>query len=291
LGSPVDKLIKEIIVHVLAALTILFLLSYLWEFWAENLVRDIMFGGIGEEEGEEVRWEFILTSMSFAFLALLFPCYRLYKTLISLEKLNLSLELRVVERTNSLNVAKQKAEQANQAKSMFLANMNHEIRTPLNAITGFSYILLRNKDLDKGVKDTIKTINRSGNHLMSLLNGILDISKIEGGKMELNVSDFDLKSLSVHVSNMFKLRCKEKSLEWKAPEISNSIMVQGDEVKIQQILINLIGNAIKFTDSGQVEFVVTPMNNNQYKFDVIDTGKGIPPESQCKAPYIRTMYF
>ena len=197
------------------------------------------------------------------------------------QKLKLEIEIRNKTEVQ-LKEAKDDAENANRAKSLFLANMSHEIRTPLNAVLGYSQILLMKKDLDNETKDSIRTIDTSGKNLLSLINDILDISKIEAGKIELNITGFDLKSLINHVSNIFKLRCQQKDLEWKVSEVSEFVNVQGDEDKLQQVLINLIGNAIKFTDSGQVEFVVTPMNNNQYKFDVIDTGKGIPPESQDK---------
>jgi len=166
----------------------------------------------------------------------------------------------------ALVLSKEEAEKANLAKSLFLANMSHEIRTPMNAILGFSQILLRKKDLDRDTKDSLKTIDTSGRNLLTMINEILDISKIEAGKMELNISDFDLKPLLEHVAQLFELRCQKKQLDWVVADFSNSILVRGDEIKLQQILVNLLGNAVKFTDSGKVELVVTPLENDQFKF-------------------------
>ncbi len=176
--------------------------------------------------------------------------------------------------------AKENAESANQAKTNFLANMSHEIRTPLNAILGYAQILMRKNELDIDTKDALEIINRSGKNLLDMINEILDLSKIEAGQMEFNPHDFDLYDLVNGMSKLFELRCKEKSLDWVVAGVDEGHNVFGDETKLRQVLINLIGNAVKFTNSGNVVLKVKILENNQCYFEVVDTGQGIPEENQ-----------
>ncbi|QPJ66682.1 MAG: PAS domain S-box protein [Candidatus Nitrohelix vancouverensis] len=190
---------------------------------------------------------------------------------------------RVLERQRSQEEtlrAKEIAESANQAKTNFLSNMSHEIRTPLNAILGYTQILRKNESLDAETRDALKTIQSSGSNLLNLINEILDLSKIEAGKVELHPVDFDLYELIDGLSRMFELRCSEKAIEWIVSGVNQSCIVYGDEGKIRQVLVNLIGNAVKFTDSGKVELKITTLGGDEYQFDVTDTGQGIPKNHQ-----------
>ncbi|MEG4802495.1 ATP-binding protein [Microcoleus sp. ARI1-B5] len=164
-----------------------------------------------------------------------------------------TLEQRVQERTAELAVAKDKAEVANQAKSTFLANMSHELRSPLNAILGFSQLMTRSQTLSPEHQENLSIISSSGEHLLTLINNVLDLSKIESGRTTLNPKKFDLYRLLHDLDDMFQLKADDKHLQLvfeRSPDLPQ--YVETDELKLRQILINLLNNALKFTEFGGV---------------------------------------
>ena len=189
-----------------------------------------------------------------------------------------NLEQKVRTRTVELREAKELAEVANQAKSTFLANMSHELRTPLNAILGFAQVMQRDRSATPSQIKNLTIINRSGEHLLALINEVLDLSKIEAGKTDLNLDDFNLYNLLDTTREMLKLKAEAKDLELLFERHSDTPQyIRTDERKLRQILINLLNNAIKFTEQGRITVRVQPDANNIYRlnFAIEDTGAGI----------------
>ena len=207
-----------------------------------------------------------------------------------LDETNQKLEARVEERTAELKEAKEKAEIASQAKSEFLSSMSHELRTPLNGILGYAQILRRDRHLNPNQDNGLKIIHQSGNHLLTLINDILDLAKIEARKLELYTRELHLASFLAGVAGIINMRALEKDLlfQWEiAADLPQGI--QADEKRLRQVLLNLLGNAVKFTDGGtvtlSVSLVPSAENNPAQKtlrFEVRDTGVGMNSEQLAK---------
>jgi PAS domain S-box-containing protein len=181
----------------------------------------------------------------------------------------------------------QSLQQANRAKSVFLANMSHEIRTPMNAILGFSQLMLRDQDLTPKQCQYLGTINRSGEHLLALINDILEMSKIEAGRTTLNLSTFDLPDLLKDLEMMFRVRTDEKKISFSVDLIGAVPQyIVADINKLRQIFINVLGNAVKFTEQGGVVLRVLADRDCGtvpcLRVEIEDTGPGISPEDQDK---------
>jgi signal transduction histidine kinase/DNA-binding response OmpR family regulator len=219
------------------------------------------------------------------------------------------LELRVEERTSQLAEAKQLAETAkeaaiaaNRSKSQFLANMSHELRTPLNAILGFAQIMTRDASLSSEQLENLQIIGRSGEHLLALINDVLDMSKIEAGRIDSRTNDFDLFRLLESIREMLHQQAQAKELQLIfEPAAALPRCINTDEKKLRQVLLNLLGNAVKFTDSGFVSLQVNlaepetdtePRNteNPAIQFAIEDSGSGIAPEEleTLFEPFVQT---
>lgn len=208
----------------------------------------------------------------------------------ALQASNERLERQVTERTAELRAAKETADAANLAKSDFLASMSHELRTPLSGILGYAQILERSSTLDQKARDGVRVIRASGEHLLTLINDVLDLAKIEAGKMELSPKNMSLPIVLRTAANLCRVRAEEKGLafayELKGPAL---LGVHADEKRLTQVLLNLLGNAIKFTARGSVHLAVEVLDEasapaggdaaaRTLRFQVEDTGPGIAPE-------------
>ncbi|MDD2798839.1 MAG: PAS domain S-box protein [Bacteroidales bacterium] len=218
--------------------------------------------------------------------------FRLFAHLIVNVKTRIGADKKLIETNSYLESATQKAtemateaERANKSKSLFLANMSHEIRTPLNAIIGFSQLLNREKLLTETQKEYNNSIINAGEHLLKLINDILELSKVEAGRMQLVSNNIDLLAFLDNVEQLFKEPAQAKHLSLlftKSTDLPQFVVV--DETKLRQIFVNLISNAIKFTEKGEISVIINSKKISKESFelcvDVKDTGLGIPKEEQ-----------
>ncbi|MBL9169084.1 MAG: CHASE domain-containing protein [Verrucomicrobiales bacterium] len=230
------------------------------------------------KRGREGSWWVLCGGMAFTLLTSAY-LYSGARRAQEVALVNAALQQEVVVRQG----AEAAAAEANRSKSEFLASMSHEIRTPLNAVLGYAQLLQRDPELSAEQQDGVRGITTSGQHLLGLINEILDLSKIEAGRMELNPVAFDLEALGRSLGATFVPLCAQKRIGFRlALALGPLKVVRGDEGKLRQVLINLLGNAVKFTQSGEVCLTVEPADGggDRWHFVVTDTGLGIPESEQ-----------
>ena len=172
---------------------------------------------------------------------------------------------------------------ANKHKSEFLANMSHELRTPLNAILGFTELIIDNiyGDVPDKIKEVLERVEKNGRHLLSLINDVLDLSKIEAGRLKLSISDYSMQSVIETAVTAVEALAMDKKLALSVTISGDMPKGKGDEQRISQVILNLVGNAIKFTDQGSIK-VEAKTKNQEFIVTVSDTGPGLLEEDQKK---------
>jgi signal transduction histidine kinase len=266
-------------------------------FWAGLTVLGVVFvavalAGIGRT-GADTSLVTIVLSLAVAFLfqlLLAFQAFRQARELIQKRRQIEDQSEQIVEQNEALEQAmghaeeaRQAMEAANLAKSRFLANMSHELRTPLNAIIGYTELILDSTygEVPERVRGTLQRVERSGRMLLALINEVLDLSKIEAGQLKLDVGAFALAdTIGATVTSLESL-AREKGLMLHAQAPAGLPKVIGDERRIMQVLVNLVGNAIKFTDAGEVE-ITAALEGDRFVVTVRDTGPGIAPEFRAR---------
>ncbi len=271
----------------LLMVTMVFLLAYGWEFLIEDWFPILWFDENGETAEEH--WEYVFTSVGFTFVGMLIPFYLIYKNFIrihdneqQLNRLNSDLQKEVDRQTREIRIEKEKAEAASASKSDFLARASHELRTPLNAILGFAQLMDIDPELNQDQKKHISYILEGGDHLLHLVNEILDLSTIESGKLKLNIQKIGIGKLMESLTPMFESMARQHHIRF-ANQISSGpdIFIQADEGRLKQVLLNLVSNAVKYNNTGGSVAISWKVERETFlRIAVVDTGLGIPLDLQ-----------